>query len=146
MRTLNSNNLSYDKNGNLTAAPKDASTSMTLEYTWENKLCSAQIGSDEISIKYDPADIRVQKITNAQGTRKYIVDIVRDLPVIFLELLPTSMTVHSKSRKRISMKILTSIYIFPIDSTLGFVHQMMDLSVSKKLKILLEYIRNFYGS
>ncbi|MEN6383883.1 MAG: hypothetical protein ABFD79_01660 [Phycisphaerales bacterium] len=42
MRTLNSNGLSYDENGNLIAAPKDASSSMTLEYNWENKLRSAK--------------------------------------------------------------------------------------------------------
>ncbi len=39
-----------------------------------------------MSLRYDPAGNRVQKSTIAQGTRKYIVDIVGDLPVILMEL------------------------------------------------------------
>jgi RHS repeat-associated protein len=50
------------------------------------------VSSDSISLKYDPAGNRVQKSTSAQGTRKYIVDIVGDLPVILLELEATGYT------------------------------------------------------
>lgn len=41
----------------------------------------------------NPAGNRVQKSTSAQGTRKYIVDVVGDLPVILMELDPADMSI-----------------------------------------------------
>ena len=61
MLTAGGISLSYDENGNMTAAPKDALTSMTLEYNWDNKLRKATIGSDSISLRYDPSGNRIYK-------------------------------------------------------------------------------------
>ncbi|MCE5341361.1 MAG: RHS repeat-associated core domain-containing protein [Planctomycetaceae bacterium] len=96
MRTLNSNTLPYDENGNQTAAPKDASTSMTLEYNWDNKLRSAVAGANTIDIKYDPAGNRVYKSSVGSVSsvaRKYIVDVVGDLPVILMEIDSADMSI-----------------------------------------------------
>lgn len=94
LTTVGSGSISYDRNGNITAAPKDASTSMLLGYNWDNKLNSAYINGSvtAFQLKYDPAGNRVQKTSSVNGlqVRKYIVDIVGDLPVVLLELQPTT--------------------------------------------------------
>lgn len=86
MATAGSANLGYDENGNLTVGRRDANISVSLAYNWDNKLQSATIESNSISIKYDPAGNRVQKNSTVNGDRKYIVDVVGDLPVILLEI------------------------------------------------------------
>ncbi|MDD5011556.1 MAG: hypothetical protein PHQ00_05485, partial [Phycisphaerae bacterium] len=49
-------NIFYDLNGNMTACPKSEGPAlMSLEYNWDNKLRSAIVDSDSISLKYDPA-------------------------------------------------------------------------------------------
>ncbi|MHC4069466.1 MAG: hypothetical protein ACYSR8_07810, partial [Planctomycetota bacterium] len=61
----------------------------SLTYNWDGKLRS---GGDITSLKYDPAGNRIYKQIYDSGppssyiTRKYIVDIVGDLPVILLEI------------------------------------------------------------
>ena len=91
MITADGANVSYDISGNITAAPKDASSSISLAmvYNWDEKLQRAYIGSDAIFLKHDPAGNRIFKrsIVSGQTTdRKYIVDIAGDLPTILLEL------------------------------------------------------------
>ncbi|MFA5293666.1 MAG: hypothetical protein WC496_11635 [Phycisphaerae bacterium] len=91
MTALNSNNISYDENGNLKTENSGLST-QNYEYNWDNKLRSAAIGANSISIKYDPAGNRVYKSSVSSVSsvaRKYIVDVVGDLPVILLELETT---------------------------------------------------------
>jgi len=75
----------YDKNGNMIDG-----VSSTLVYNWDNKLRSAAKGADTISLKYDPLGNRIWKQVNdgQTTTRKYIVDIVGDLPVILMEIEP----------------------------------------------------------
>jgi RHS repeat-associated protein len=106
MATAGTSSLYYDLNGNQTIAPKDASTSMTLEYNWENKLRSAVASANSISIKYDPTGNRIYKSSvNSAGAsaevpegdssvaRKYIVDVIGDLPVILMEIDPADMSI-----------------------------------------------------
>jgi RHS repeat-associated protein len=59
---------------------------VSLTYNWDNKLRSASVKGNSISVKYDPAGNRIQKNSTVNGNRKYIVDVVGDLPVILLEL------------------------------------------------------------
>ena len=75
--------LDYDNNGNLTS---NASQATNYEYNWNNKLRSAQKGSNTISLRYDPWGNRIKKDSSISGSRKYIVDVVGDLPVILMEL------------------------------------------------------------
>jgi len=93
MATAGSANLGYDENGNLTVGRRDANISVSLAYNWGNKLRSATIEGNSISLKYDPAGNRIQKNSSVAGNRKYIVDVVGDLPVILLEIDPTDMSV-----------------------------------------------------
>ncbi len=76
--------LDYDENGNMTenASAKD------LEYNWDNKLrCAKDGGNTLLALRYDPAGNRIYKETNNGSTqRKYIVDIVGDLPTVLLEI------------------------------------------------------------
>jgi RHS repeat-associated protein len=75
------NTLDYDENGNMTSG-----VDTTLVYNWDSKLRSGQKDGNSISLKYDPAGNRIQKNSSIAGNRKYIVDIVGDLPVILLVL------------------------------------------------------------
>ncbi|MCD4831137.1 MAG: hypothetical protein K8R02_04930 [Anaerohalosphaeraceae bacterium] len=90
MTTAGADSLDYDENGNLISGPKDASTSVSVVYNWENKLRNATIDVDGIAIKYDPAGNRIFKSSTIHGDKKYIVDVVGDLPTILLELEPTT--------------------------------------------------------
>ena len=76
-------NLDYDNNGNLTAGH---AVSSSFVYNWDNGLRSATVGAKQLSLKYDPQGNRIYKSSSETGNRKYIVDIVGDLPVILLEL------------------------------------------------------------
>ena len=88
MTTAAGMHLSYDENGNLTV---DNYTGVSFTYNWDNKLRSAAIGSDGISLlKYDPSGNRIFKYSSVAGNRKYIVDIVGELPVILLEINPSN--------------------------------------------------------
>lgn len=88
MATAGPNSLSYDLNGNMITDPNSA----TFVYNYDNKLRSASKGSETISLKYDPSGNRIQKSSSVAGNRKYIVDVVGDLPVILLELEATGYT------------------------------------------------------
>ncbi len=86
MTNADGNTLDYDENGQLTTG-----VDTTLEYNRDSKLRSGQKDGNSISLKYDPAGNRIYKEVNygtAKGKRKYIVDVVGDLPVILLELDP----------------------------------------------------------
>ena len=76
---------SRDDNGNMNEA---TTARHDFEYNWHNKLrCAAVSGPDTIYYKYDPSGNRVRKQWNGgSSVRKYIVDIVGDLPVILTEL------------------------------------------------------------
>jgi len=79
--------LYYDENGQLTAGPSGQS----LVYNWDGKLRSATKGGTTINLKYDPAGNRIYKETNNGATkRKYIVDVIGDLPTVLLELDPNN--------------------------------------------------------
>jgi len=79
-------NLDFDDNGNMTTG-----VSQTITYNWDNKLRTATKGTKSISLRYDPGGnrIRKQSIDGAdQIKRKYIVDIVGDLPTTLMEIDP----------------------------------------------------------
>jgi RHS repeat-associated protein len=76
--------LDYDLNGNMKNLP--VSEANQLVYNWDGKLRSAQKGSNTMTVRYDPAGNRIYKNSSITGQRKYIVDIVGDLPVILMEL------------------------------------------------------------
>ncbi len=80
MTNADGNSLSWDKNGNLTTG-----VSTNLVWNWDDKLRSATKAGTTINLKYDPSGNRIYKDSGGTG-RKYIVDIVGDLPVILLEL------------------------------------------------------------
>lgn len=90
MNSVGPNSLSYDLNGNFTS---DEMRFTRYEYNWDNKLRSATVDNNSISVKYDPAGNRVAKNSTVNGNRKYIVDVVGDLPVILLELETTDYAV-----------------------------------------------------
>ncbi|MFZ0034320.1 MAG: RHS repeat-associated core domain-containing protein, partial [Sedimentisphaerales bacterium] len=81
----------YDENGNMI---EDASAK-SLKYNWDNKLRYAKSGSSVLlALKYDPSGNRIYKETNNGAVkRKYIVDIVGDLPVILMEINPTNSSI-----------------------------------------------------
>jgi RHS repeat-associated protein len=72
-------NLDFDDNGNM-----NTGVSETFNYNWDNKLRSAPALSG--NIKYDPSGNRVRKQSVVAGDRKYIVDIVGDLPTTLMEM------------------------------------------------------------
>jgi RHS repeat-associated protein len=76
--------LDYDLNGNMKTLP--VSDTNQLVYNWDGKLRYAQKGSNTMTVRYDPAGNRIYKNSSITGQRKYIVDIVGDLPVILMEL------------------------------------------------------------
>ena len=81
--------LDWDENGQLTLNDQTAGDDTDLVWNWDNKLRQATKGTKTINLKYDPYGNRVIKdVNDAQTitTRKYIVDIVSDLPVILLEI------------------------------------------------------------
>jgi RHS repeat-associated protein len=83
--------LDFDDNGNMTANDMINGTDTTLQYNWDNKLRTATKGTKSISLRYDPGGnrIRKQSIDGAdQTTRKYIVDIMGDLPTTLMEIDP----------------------------------------------------------
>jgi hypothetical protein len=47
---------------------------------------TATKGTKTISLRYDPMGNRIYKNSSETGQRKYIVDVVGDLPVILMEL------------------------------------------------------------
>jgi len=67
-------------------------------YNWDGRLRSGQRGDDSINLRYDPAGNRVWKQSSDGQTtmaRKYIVDIVGDLPVILLEIDTSGQTIEN---------------------------------------------------
>ncbi|MHC4621013.1 MAG: polymorphic toxin-type HINT domain-containing protein, partial [Planctomycetota bacterium] len=75
---------SWDENGNMT---EGRTANYDFEYNWDNKLRKVVTTGPTtvIALKYDPDGNRIYK--DSGGTvRKYIVDIVGDLPVILMEL------------------------------------------------------------
>lgn len=92
MTEANGVTLDWDWNGNMLNLPYDA-TDVDLIYNWDNKLRYGEYGTDTIDLKYDPDGNRIWKKSSVNGERKYIVDIVGDLPVILMELDATDYTV-----------------------------------------------------
>ncbi len=77
--------LSWDENGQLTLTDQSSSDDTSLVWNWDDKLRSATKAGTTINLKYGPLGNRIYKDSGGTG-RKYIVDIVGDLPVILLEL------------------------------------------------------------
>ncbi len=75
--------LDWDENGNMKVGVVSEST---LVYNWDGKLRNANYDAKLIKLRYDPMGNRIWKYSSEAGTRKHIVDIAGDLPVILLEL------------------------------------------------------------
>ncbi|MBN1787343.1 MAG: RHS repeat-associated core domain-containing protein, partial [Sedimentisphaerales bacterium] len=137
MTTIDGLTLTYDENGNLTAGLKDASTPVTLEYNWDNKLRKAIVeqgtaNEETIELRYDPAGNRIAKDSTIAGDSKYIVDVVGDLPTILLEMDPTDLSI-AKSYIYANSQILaehngglTDDKYFYLHDRLGSVRQVID--------------------
>jgi len=102
-------------------------------YNWDNKLRSAALGSDSIAVKYDPSGNRIWKDSSEAGTRKYIVDIVGDLPVILLEIKPTNGSIkktyiyaNSQILAQHDGEIAEDNKYFYLHDRLGSVRQIID--------------------
>lgn len=81
---LNGNGL-WNDNGNMASTTLNSGLDFT--YNWNSKLHKVRQGNAIImSVKYDPDGNRIFKDSSESGQRKYIVDIVGDLPVILMEL------------------------------------------------------------
>jgi RHS repeat-associated protein len=86
--------LTWDKNGQLTFKNMviGNGNDTSFVWNWEGQLRQATKGSTTINLKYDPAGNRIAKDVNVSQTltaRKYIVDIVGELPTILLEINPS---------------------------------------------------------
>jgi len=123
--------VSWDENGDIDLA---GHTGWDCEFNRDNKLRKAVKGTDTVEIKYDPAGNRIYK-SGAAGTRKYIVDIVGELPTILLEIDPADYTVK-KTYMYANSQILAqysgaqatgSIYYY-LHDRLGSVRQIIDNS------------------
>ena len=91
MTKAGTNSLTWDENGNMTVG-----IGTTLAYNWDNKLRSATEGTKSISVKYDPDGNRIWKESTVSGQtdeRKYIVDVIGDLPVILMEINPADSSI-----------------------------------------------------
>jgi len=79
--------LDWDENGQLTLNDQTTGDDTDLLWNWDNKLRQATKGSKSVSLKYDPYGNRIIKdVNDGQTIRKYIVDIVGELPVILVVL------------------------------------------------------------
>jgi len=81
--------LNWDESGQLKNIPYTGTTT-ALVYNWDGKLRKAAIDGNSIELKYDPAGNRIYTDSSVNGERKYIVDIIGDLPVILMELDPNN--------------------------------------------------------
>lgn len=75
--------LDWDLNGNMILRALT-----TIDYNWDNRLRSAQTGTNSISVQYDADGNRVRKQSSITGRRKYIMDLSGGLPVLLLEIDP----------------------------------------------------------
>ena len=86
MTDAGSDELCHDLNGNMTTT-YDAD----LAYTWNNRMQSADSGTDTVDLKYDFDGNRIYREVDNGTTvtkRKYILDITTSPPVVLLELDP----------------------------------------------------------
>ena len=137
----------YDKNGNMIDG-----VSSTLVYNWDNKLRSAAKGADTISLKYDPLGNRIWKQVNdgqTTTTRKYIVDIVPDLPVILMKI-DTADSSIKKTYIYANSQLLaqhngnhTADRYFYLHDRLGSVRQIIKYTTS--VELVSHYTYNPFG-
>jgi RHS repeat-associated protein len=83
MTDADGNGLAWDENGQLLTG-----VDVNLVWNWDGMLREANTPAKSISLRYDPSGNRIFKDSSQTGQRKYIVDIVGDLPVILMELDP----------------------------------------------------------
>lgn len=133
--------LDWDDNGNMIIG-----VDANLVYNWDDKLRSADSDGNEIALKYDPSGNRIYKNSSEAGQRKYIVDIVGDLPVILLEL-DTSNNVK-KTYIYANSQIITqhdgndsNPRYFYLHDRLGSVRQIIDTGA----KVVKLYTYNPFG-
>jgi len=136
MTDADGNSLSWDENGNMKKLPDDSVTT-ELTYNWDNKLRHGRYDTKTVDLKYDPSGNRIFKDSSEAGQRKYIVDIVGDLPVILLELdtsnniKKTYIYANSQIITQHNGKYDTSRYFY-LHDRLGSVRQIIDTSGNVK--------------
>ena len=144
--------LTYDENGNMKNRPSSATKE--LKYNWENKLRYGKSGPLKTIklIKYDPAGNRIYKEKN-NSKRKYIVDIVGDLPVILLELDPDNNDSIEKMYIYANSQIIaqhdgndTDLRYFYLHDRLGSVRQMIDTSGNVQNRYTFEPFGKMFSS
>ena len=81
MTNADGNGLVWDENGQLITG-----VDVNLVWNWDGMLREANTPSKSVSLRYDPSGNRIFKDSSQTGQRKYIVDIVGDLPVILMDL------------------------------------------------------------
>jgi len=127
--------LDWDDNGNMTTG-----VSETFTYNWDNKLRSASALSG--NIKYDPSGNRVRKQSVVVGDRRYIVDIVGDLPTTLMEMTDNTIL---KTYIYANGQVLcqhdgdySAARYFYIHDRLGSVRQVIDTSGNVKNHYIYE--------
>lgn len=135
MTEADGNSLDWDENGQLIYSSHGPQAT-SYEFNWDNKLREANTPDESIALRYDPAGNRIWKDSSVSGTRKYIVDIVGDLPVILLEI-DTSDDSIAKSYMYANSQIIaqhdgdyaTSRYFY-LHDRLGSVRQLIDTNAN----------------
>lgn len=85
MTKAGADDLTWDNNGQLQIGPAAGS----FAWNWDGKLRSGSKGINSIAVKYDPMGNRIWKYSyngTTGSTRKYIVDISSQLPVVLCEI------------------------------------------------------------
>ena len=139
--------LNWDESGQLKNIPYTGTTT-SLVYNWDGKLRKGTIDGNSIELKYDPAGNRIYTDSSVNGERKYIVDIIGDLPVILLEFDPNNGMNIEKTYIYANGQILaqhdgdyTDSRYFYLHDRLGSVRQIMDTSGD----VVMLYTYNPFG-
>ena len=131
MTDAGADEIGHDLNGNTVAT-----ITADLVYNWDNKLQSGTVGSDSVSIKYDPYGNRVYKestVSSVTTKRKYIVDVVGELPQILMELDPDNSNSIEKTYVYANDQVMVQYNgdtfadrYFYLHDRLGSVRQLID--------------------
>lgn len=149
MTDANGVTISYDENGNMLNLPYDL-PDVNLLYTWDNMLRYGEYDTNTVTLKYDHMGNRIwrQAYNGATTTtRKYIVDIVGDLPTILLEIDTADSSVK-KSYIYAQSEIIarhdgvhTASRYFYLHDGLGNIRQVIDTAG----KVVNQYTYNPFG-
>jgi len=134
MTEVDEDEIGWDLNGNM-------ETGLTAEITWDwdNRLRSADVGSDGIERKYSPDGAMIYKESTENSTttrRKYIIDNTDEYPVVLMEPAPDNSNAIEKTYLFSNSQILvqydgcmsTGDKYFYLADRLGSVRQVIDVN------------------